>query len=189
MVREEAARLVALMVAATAQGSRLDGKAVVAMIDAYASLLADLPYARCEAAVGVLLQNQPFIPAVSEIRAAVLELEQGPIRSGVDAWGEVLEAMKRKGAYRRPGVDFEFSDQVTHRAVQSLGWTELCLSEFSTADRARFIELYDHLAKQTRREEQAPMLAAAREQREARQVTAGSAVSRLLSLVPPVEEP
>lgn len=180
MVREEAARLVAVMVAATAQGARLDGKAVVAMVDAYASLLADLPYARCDAAVRSLVQSQPFIPAVSEIRAAVLELERGPVRPGGEAWGSVKAAMRCEGSYKTPGLDFVFRDPVTARCVDALGWQEMCKSELEAPDRARFIELYDRLAKQERREAQVPLLAAARE---ARQVSAGSAINLLMTQI------
>jgi len=166
VTREETARLVAVMVAATAQGSRLDGKAVVAMIDAYSSLLDDLPYDRCNAAVRVLLQSKPFIPAVAEIRAAVTELEVGPVRPGGDAWGDAVAAMKSKGSRQTPGIDFRFSDPVVARCVDQLGWRELCQSTMQTADRARFVELYDQLAGHQRREANVPALSSGRAQHE-----------------------
>src|SRR5262245_30118678 len=89
MDRKETGKLVTVMVAATAQGAKLNGKAVEAMIDAYNALLADLDYARCNAAVRVLLQSQTWIPSVADIRKAVLELERGPLRAAGDAWGDL----------------------------------------------------------------------------------------------------
>jgi len=163
---KEAAKLVYVMVAATGQAPRFDTKAMEAMVDAYAVLLADLDYARCNAAVRVLLQSKNWIPAVADIRKVVLELERGPVRPSGEAWGEVLKAIARYGAYRTPGVDFQFSEPEVARCVNALGWQVLCLSEDQTADRARFLELYGTVASQERREQQAPLLAAAREARE-----------------------
>lgn len=182
MNRQEAAKLVYVMVAATGQSPRFDTKALDAMVDAYAALLADLDYARCNAAVRVLLQSKNWIPAVADIRKVVLELERGPERPAGEAWGEVLKAIGRYGAYRLPGVDFEFSDPEVGRCVKALGWKVLCLSENQTADRARFLELYGSVAAQERREQQVPLLAAAREAREQRGLqSAGDLVAGLLA--------
>jgi hypothetical protein len=169
------------MVAATGQSARFDTKSLDAMVDAYAALLADLDYARCNAAVRVLLQSKNWIPAVADIRKVVLELERGPVRPSGEAWGEVLKAIGRYGAWRTPGVDFQFSDPEVARCVNALGWKVLCLSEDQTADRARFIELYGVVATQERREQQVPLLAMARETRERGELaSAGDLVAGLL---------
>jgi hypothetical protein len=181
VTRQEAGKLVSVMIAATAQGSRLSREAVDDMITAYAALLADLDYARCNAAVRVLLQSKSWIPAVADIRKVVLELERGPVRPAGDAWGEVLRAVSRYGAWRSPGVDFQFADPEVARCVHALGWKVLCLSEDQTADRARFIELYGQVASQERREQQAPLLALARVSRENGELqSAGDLVAGLL---------
>jgi hypothetical protein len=181
VTRQEAGKLVSVMIAATAQGSRLSRESVDDMINAYAALLADLDYARCNAAVRVLLQSKNWIPAVADIRKVVLELERGPVRPAGEAWGDALKAISRYGAYRVPGVDFQFSDPEVLRCVNALGWKELCLSENQVADRARFIELYGMVSAQERREQQAPLLAAARVARENGELqSAGDLVAGLL---------
>jgi hypothetical protein len=164
VTHDEAARLVAVMFSAV-PSHRVEAKAVPAMINAYADLLGDLTYAQCNAALRVLLQTSTWLPSVAEIRAAALEVDRGPVRAGGDAWGDVLRAVSRYGAYRRPGEDFTFADPVVARCVQSLGWQQICASENVTADRAQFIRLYDTTAGQTHRQAQAPMLAAGAEQR------------------------
>jgi hypothetical protein len=182
VTRPEAAKLVAVIIAACpAQGSKLDRERQLAMVDAFEALLGDLEYTHAAAAVRVLLQTRTWMPSVADIRATVVELERGPVRAGGDAWGGVLAAMKREGAYREPGTDFVFRDPVTMRCVQRLGWQELCLSENTIADRARFIQLYDELAQQARKEQASPMLAAAEERRR-EVVAAGDAVARVLTL-------
>lgn len=130
-------------------------------VSVWADLLGDLSYAACDRAVRSLAQTRNFAPSIAEIREYVLELERGPVRAGGEAWRDFLEAVGRYGAYRSP----VFADPVVARCVTALGWQELCLSENQVADRARFIELYDRLARDQRREQQSPLLGAAREQR------------------------
>lgn len=167
MTKPEAAKLVSVIIASCpGQASRLDRERVAAMIDTYALLLEDIEYEHASAALRVLLQTRTWMPSVADIRATVLELNRGPVKPGGEAWGSVLAAMHAQGAYRTPGTDFVFYDPVTARCVQALGWQELCLSENTTADRARFIELYDQLSSQAQRELQSPALAAARRARE-----------------------
>lgn len=186
MNRQEAAQLVAVCLASCPQQSaRIDQTRQLAMVDAFANLLDDLPYEQANAAVRVLLQTSPFIPAIADIRAKVLELKHGPVAAGGEAWGSVLKAMKREGSHRTPGVEFFFVDSVVAKCVAAMGWIDLCLSENTVADRARFIELYDALASQDRRERQAPLLAAARDAREAKQISAGDAMLKLIPKAKP----
>lgn len=188
MNRQEAARIVAvIMHACPSQATRIDRDRAAGMVDAYEALLADLSYEQCNAAVRILLQTKNWMPSVAEIRAAVVELERGPVRPGGEAWGQVKAAIGRYGSYRTPGTDFTFTDPVTARCVSALGWQTLCLSENEPADRARFIELYDRLAAQSHREALSPMLAAANEQKRIERTggdSAGGAIARVISLLP-----
>jgi hypothetical protein len=165
MTHDEVARLVAVMLAAV-PSNRVEAKSIPGMIAAYRDLLEDLSYEQCNAALRVLLQTRTWLPSVADIRATALELTRGPVRAGGEAWGSVLRAVSAEGFYRQPGTDFVFSDPVTAQCVAAFGWQNLCSSENQTADRARFIELYDKLAQQTRREQQAPALAAAADHRQ-----------------------
>jgi hypothetical protein len=166
MNRQDAGKVVACIIAACpSQGSKLAPNQVNAMIATFESLLADLPYEQVDSAVRVLLQTRSWMPSVADIRGAVLELVRGPLGAGGEAWGSVLRAVAREGAYRTPGVDFTFKDPVTQRCVDAFGWPQLCQSDNPVADRARFVDLYDKLAAQGLREVQSPTLAAAKEQR------------------------
>jgi hypothetical protein len=188
VTRQEAAKLVAVIIASCpAQSSKLDSGRASAMVDAYEALLSDLTYEQVNAAVRVLLQTRSWMPSIADIRSTVLELQHGPVRAGGDAWGGVLRAIKGEGAYRTPGDDFKFRDPITARCVAALGWQELCLSENPTADRARFIELYDKLAQQDRKEATSPMLAAAAEVRRGA-LSAGDAVKQVFAMIPMGEQ-
>lgn len=191
MNRQESARIVAVIMAACpAQAARIDRGRADSMVDTYATLLEDLNYEQCNAAVRVLLQTKNWMPSVAEIRAAVLELTRGCVRPGGEAWGSVKHAVGRYGSYRTPGVDFTFSDPVTARCIAALGWQTVCLSENETADRARFIELYDRLAAQGHREALSPMLAAAAEHKRIERTgttETADAIRNVLALVPGTE--
>ena len=117
----------------------------------YERMLRDLDYAAVNAAVEWLLATSKWLPTVAEIREAAHSLRDGEVKPGGEAWGLVITAVRLHGRYRTPGVDFEFGDPVVAQCVAAMARFEICESENSTADRARFIELYDRLAAQRRR--------------------------------------
>lgn len=162
MTKQEVSKLLAVLQAAY-PGVRIAPERAESMVSAWSDLLSDLTYEQCNAALRHLLQTRTFMPSVAEIRAGVAQLTHGRVRSGGEAWGGVVRAMRQEGAYRTPGVEFSFSDPVTARCVMLMDWQYLCLSEATVADRARFIELYDQLARAFRDEVHSPALAQARE--------------------------
>ena len=186
MRQSEAAKLVAVMlVAYPSQGAKLSAHQQTTLAEVLADTLGDLSYEQCNAALRVLIQTRPFMPTVAEIRSTAIDLTRGPVRAGGDAWGIVLRAISKHGAYRSPGVDFTLDDAIAARCVEALGWRELCLSENATADRARFIELYDAMATQAKRERQSPMLAAAAQKRrllEQGPAPIGTAIAKLFAV-------
>lgn len=177
MNRTETARILAVISLTHPGRHRPDQTAE--LVDAWHSLIGDLEYAHVNAALRALLQTSSWAPTPADVRRAALEIARGPGKTGAEAWGWVLRAVSRWGAYRSPGVDFDVPDPVTARVVAALGWQSLCLSENAVADRARFIEAYDAMAQQDRREAQSPVLQVAREHRA---VTAGDAIANVLKL-------
>lgn len=148
MTKTEVMKLVAVLCAAYPSA-----KFTAEASSAFESALADLGYAVANAAVEQIIGTSRWMPTIADIRERVLSLLSGEIRPGGDAWGSVLKAIAARGRNRTPGVDFEFCDPVVHEAVKALGWSQLCDSENATADRARFVELYDRLAVVRRRQE------------------------------------
>lgn len=141
MTRAEAAKLVAALLA-------IYPNAVVSTATsvAYERLLGDLDFAVAEQAIDRLAKLQKFLPTVAEIRLAADEIVHGPKRLGLEAWGDVVEQIRRAGAYQDP----KFTDPVVAECVGRMGWRNLCLTENETADRARFVELYGALSERAR---------------------------------------
>lgn len=112
----------------------------------YASMLVDLEFEPTKKAVRNLLATARFMPAIAEIRSAVVEICAGPRKIGGEAWGDVNECVRKFGRYQAP----EFTDPLVAECVKLMGWLALCDSTNDAADRARFIELYDGLAARGR---------------------------------------
>lgn len=171
MQQSEAGKLVAVILAAyPTQARTIDGERAALMVEVWRELLDDIPYSVASTALRGLLQSTKWMPSIAEVREAVLELERGPQRPGGDAWGDVLRAVSVFGYYRSPAFD----DPLVEQCVHALGWRTICVSdETDPSTRARFIDLYDRKAGTMRREQQAPILAAARD---ARITSAGSRI-------------
>lgn len=196
MTQAEAAKLVAVMLAAFPQS-----KATAQTSQVYERMLADLDYPSANAAVERLLATARFMPSIAEIRETAMAITVGEQKPGGEAWGVVLKAIAHEGYMRVPGRDFVFSDPVTARCVAAMGWENLCNSENSHADRARFTDLYDRLAVQERRKQLSEGLPAMQRfrtlqaaQAEHRRIErtgttgAGDAMGKVLALVPKSEQ-
>jgi hypothetical protein len=114
----------------------------------YQAMLLDLDRDTVHKAACRLIATAKWLPTVSEIRSAAIEVKRGERRLAGEAWGDVNMAIRRFGRFQVP----EFDDPVVADCVRQMGWLSLCDSTNDPADRARFIELYDGLAQRERRE-------------------------------------
>jgi len=143
VTKSEAAKLVAMLIASFPSSQVSEKTAEV-----YEQMLADLDFALAQKSVARLVGSEDFLPSIARIRRTAVELQSGPVRPGGDAWSEVLGQTRRVGYCGTP----TFQDPIVAHIVASWGWRELCLAE-GPSDRARFIELYDQLAKERRVDE------------------------------------
>lgn len=140
MKKSEVAELVMMILAAYP-----NARTTASTSQVYETMLADLEADRARAAVHRLIASSRFMPTVAEIRAAATELEHGAVRSGADAWLDVVEQIRREGYCGVP----RFADPVVAALVQRWGWRALCFGD-GVSDRARFIEAYDALTQRER---------------------------------------
>jgi hypothetical protein len=143
--RSEAAKIFAMLAGAFPGASTSEATARV-----YEQFLLDLDAKFAEAAVVRLISTCKFLPTIAEIRGMVNDVHRGPMRTGDEAWGDVVRAIRDVGSYRMP----KFDDPLTAYAVGRLGWRNLCLDGTNDAsDRARFAEIYDAAAGRQRQDE------------------------------------
>lgn len=114
----------------------------------YARGLHDLDYPGAQMAAERLMRTQKFLPTISELREVYVQMSRGGPRSGEEAWALVMTAIRRRGRYNPP----VFKDDTINQALRLWGsWEALCNSpEDDPGGRARFVQLYDSLAKSTR---------------------------------------
>lgn len=116
-----------------------------AALSAWYDLIGDLDYQPCWIAAKRVIQTHKFPPSVAEIREAYSEVVNGPSVSYGDAWGDVMMAIRRYG-YMREQEALESLDPLTRKAVQNLGYQNLCMSESPETDRANFRMIYEQLS-------------------------------------------
>lgn len=143
MTDVEALKIITLALAALPQqAARMNAENIANAAQVWAELMPDHDRDEVWSAVKRLLVTSKWLPAPAEVLAVIDAARHGRKPAGGEQWKAVLRAIGTDGRDRLP----RFKDPVTARVVESLGWRELCLSESQTADRARFIELYDKLA-------------------------------------------
>lgn len=133
-----------------AQIGKLDKDAVKSQLALWQQLLADIPGEVLKAAALQHMAQSQWFPAVAELRQAAGAIAAPAQSTAIEAWGEVVAAMASTRYYRYADGFHElpqFADPVTQKVVDALGWGNLCASEDSTADRARFLQGYEAVAK------------------------------------------
>lgn len=141
MTRAEAAKLVAILANAYPAARVTEETS-----ELYEAMLADLDFGAVQRAAARHIATSKWFPTVAELRAAAVEVALGPRRTGLEAWGDVVAAIRFVGAYGAP----RFDDALVAECVRTLGWRGLCLGDNEVSDRARFSELYESLAQRAR---------------------------------------
>ena len=140
------------------------GKALAVLEDAYPrytleprvvrtwyAILGDLDADLLKAAVlQIASENRPFLPAPGEVRQCAFNLvdQQSGVPTAWDAWAEVT---RRFGTHSDDRSLPDFSHPLIRQAVDAVGgWRVLCMSTNAVADRARFVQAYEAMAKRER---------------------------------------
>lgn len=107
----------------------------------------DQPFAVVFGAVSKYILHKKFPPTIADIREEVVRMTNpSAMKSGEEAWEEVIIAVKKFGFYRQ-GEGIKTLDEVSQRAVRTIGWDNICKSETIGIERANFLKFYDSLNK------------------------------------------
>jgi len=123
-------------------------------VEVYYTDLRDIPADELQAAAQHCRSEagRAFAPSVGELRGAVMELRRSMLNipSAYEAWEEVCrQIVENGGEFGNP----VWSSPLVEKAVKSLGWRNLRMSENQTADRARFIEAFEQLSVRAEKEQ------------------------------------
>lgn len=106
--------------------------------DIYFTMLSDIPDQLGYQAALKCLSESNFFPTIAELRKASANIGTHCLPSPEEAWNEAHNLVRYVGNYGIP----EFSHPLIKKAVDTMGWRELCFSENPSIDRAQFIKIY-----------------------------------------------
>ena len=109
-------------------------------------MFSDMPYDLAEAALIKVLSTAKFWPTVAEIREAAAQISQPRIMDASEAWGQVMEGLRRFGLYQAQAAMDWFSPDV-RMMVKRFGWYELCHTDNIDVVRGQFMRAWDAHAK------------------------------------------
>jgi hypothetical protein len=149
MKTKEAAKIVATLAAAFPNARVTEETSEV-----YEKLLADLDYDATQKACARLIATSEWFPTIAKIREAVTLLTSGPVRTGAEAYDVVLKAIRAHGPALGTWPEPTFADPLIPKCLGVWGtWNDACESPSDDpGGRARFIDLYDELARRQRQD-------------------------------------
>ena len=148
MTKQEIGALLAL---ATANFPSMQEKDMRPTANLWSEMLSDIPFDIAKAALIKVLATARFWPTVAEIREAAAEIINPQLPSPIEAWGEVVQAVKIYGLYRQE-EGLNSLSPITKRVVQNIGWREICLCEQPDIIRGQFRMAYEQYTKREKEE-------------------------------------
>lgn len=127
-------------------------------IKLFYSLLSDLDYQLCSAAIQRYMLTHKFPPTIADIREQCVTVTDTKRLDWLQGWNAVCKAISRYGYYRPvEALDAlaEF-DADTSRVAEMLGWQRLCMSDNPAADRANFRQAYESMQGRKKEEARLP---------------------------------
>ena len=117
--------------------------------------LEDIPYQVAETGLNKWVALNKWSPSIADIREMASEIVNGELPDWGDAWEEVCKAIRCYGSYRALEA-LESLSPLARKATERMGFTNLCMSENVSADRANFRMIYETLAERQKRDAQLP---------------------------------
>jgi len=146
LTTHDIARLLVPVTAAYGERFQHLGDVTVA---AWRHFIGHLPYRVAELAIDRAIRRSPYPPTPHDVlrEAAELLLPEDARLSPAEAWGLVLAEVRRTGVHGRPNLP-----GLVGRAVDIVGWREICTSEHVDVVRAQFCRVFEQLVQRTRDE-------------------------------------
>lgn len=117
--------------------------------------LQDIPYQIAQAGLQKWVALNKWSPSIADIREMTSGITSGDIPDWGEAWAEVQRAIRKLGSYRAQEA-IESLSPITKKAVQRIGFMNLCMSENEIADRAHFQKIYEILVEREKKDAMLP---------------------------------
>lgn len=129
--------IINLLGIATANFPNLQQKEMKPTAILWEKALSDISYDIAEKALIKVLSTSKFFPTVADIRDATAQITQPRTLDAMEAWGLIVDAIRKYGYYRQGDAMRSLPDDVAEM-VKRFTWHDLCLSENPETLRAQF---------------------------------------------------
>lgn len=120
-------------------------------------LFSDVDFSLLRAAVQKHMMESTYPPTIADIREQIAKIALNEQKTGIEAWGDVKNAIRRFGYYEsEKGISS--LKGLTKKVVELMGYRELCQSENEMADRAHFLKVYDSLVAREKEQIKVPLV-------------------------------
>lgn len=140
---EQIANLVGLAIAAY---PNMQNKLAGPIAEVWRMTLADLSYDVARQALAAHIATSRFFPTVADIREQAVRLTQPRALDWLEAWGLVMDAVRRHGSYHEQAALASLPADVAETA-RRIGWREICLCEEPGVVRGQFRMAWETVAK------------------------------------------
>jgi hypothetical protein len=114
-------------------------------------MLSDTHYDVAVMAVKKFMSESTYPPTIADIRKNISAINNPVMLDPMDSWGSVKKAIRQYGMYRVEEAMNSF-DPLTRKAVEAIGFKELCLSDNEMADRAHFVKTIERYQERQKNE-------------------------------------
>ena len=124
-------------------------------MDLWFAQLQDIPYNVAQAGLQKWVALNKWSPSIADIREMTSGITRGDIPDWGEAWAEVQRSIRKYGSYRaREAIDS--LSPIAKKAVERIGFMNLCMSDNEIADRAHFQKIYGILVEREKKEAMLP---------------------------------
>ena len=146
MTREETTQVLSILKTAYPKFyANLTKESALQTIELWSVMFANDPLEVVKVALYKLIATSVYPPSIADIRKAMVFVSDTGENDMGRAWGEVIKAVGSYG-YMREQEALESMTLITRRAVESMGWKNICQSENLMADRAHFFKIYQAIS-------------------------------------------
>lgn len=147
--------IISLLAIATANFPNLQQKEMQPTAVLWEKALCDMDYQTAEKSLIKVLSTSHFFPTIADIREAAAQLTQPRVIDAMEAWGLIVQAIRRFGMYRQAEGLASLPDDVRVMANR-FTWRELCLNENPDTLRAQFRMAWETQSKRQNEMRQLP---------------------------------
>lgn len=155
MNKSETIKILSILNVAYLRFEVKDMQKTALMVELWQKSFADIPFDLVEVAIQKLMLESPYPPTIADVAKRIADIKNPSILTDAEAWEEVTRAMRKWGIYNQDNA-IDSMSEITRRAVKSIGFYDICVSENPDIIRAQFRMAYNSLVERKKEDDLIP---------------------------------